>query len=31
MKNNLLFEFNIDKETNTVFVNREFEAEISLV
>ncbi|CAL1517387.1 SRPBCC domain-containing protein [Chitinophaga sp. MM2321] len=28
---NLLFDFNVDKTTNTVFVNREFAAELSLV
>jgi uncharacterized protein YndB with AHSA1/START domain len=31
MKNDLLFDFTIDKSTNTVFVNREFAAELSLV
>jgi uncharacterized protein YndB with AHSA1/START domain len=31
MKNSLLFEFTVDKTNNTVFVNKEFEAEISLV
>lgn len=29
--NNLLFEFTVDKTSNTVFVNREFAAELSLV
>lgn len=29
--NNLLFDFTVEKETNTVFVNREFDAELSLV
>lgn len=29
--NNLLFEFTVDKSTNTVFVNREFAADLSLV
>jgi uncharacterized protein YndB with AHSA1/START domain len=31
MKNNLLFEFTVDKSTKTVFVSREFAAELSLV
>ena len=31
MKNNLLFDFTVDKTNNTVFVNREFAAELSLV
>jgi len=31
MKNNLLFHFTIDKITKTVFVNREFDAELPLV
>ena len=31
MKNNLLFDFIVDKTTKTVFVNREFAAELSLV
>jgi uncharacterized protein YndB with AHSA1/START domain len=31
MKNNLLFDFTVDKTNNTVLVNREFEAELSLV
>jgi len=31
MKNNLLFDFTVDKAKNTVFVNREFAAELSLV
>jgi len=31
MKNNLLFDFTPDKATNTIFVNREFAAELSLV
>ena len=30
-KNNLLFDFTVDKTTKTVFVNREFAAELSLV
>ena len=29
--NNLLFDFTVDKKTKTVFVNREFDAELSLV
>src|SRR5712671_4867467 len=29
--NNLLFDFTVDKSTKTVFVNREFDAELSLV
>jgi uncharacterized protein YndB with AHSA1/START domain len=29
--NNLLFDFTVDKSTNTVFVNREFAAELPLV
>ncbi len=29
--NNLLFDFTIDKTTKTVFINREFDAELSLV
>jgi uncharacterized protein YndB with AHSA1/START domain len=29
--NNLLFDFRVDKKTKTVFVNREFDAELSLV
>lgn len=29
--NNLLFDFTVDKTTNSVFVNREFAAELSLV
>ncbi|HUZ59354.1 MAG TPA: SRPBCC domain-containing protein [Hanamia sp.] len=29
--NNLLFDFTVDKPTKTVFVNREFDAELSLV
>jgi uncharacterized protein YndB with AHSA1/START domain len=29
--NNLLFDFTVDKTNNTVFVNREFAAELSLV
>ena len=28
---NLLFDFTVDKTTNTVFVNREFDADLSLV
>ena len=31
MKNNLLFDFTVDKITKTVFINREFDAELSLV
>lgn len=31
MKNNLLFDFTVDKATRSVFVNREFDAELSLV
>lgn len=31
MKNNLLSEFTVDKTTNTVFVNRQFEAGLPLV
>lgn len=31
MKNYLLFDFTVDKATNTVFVNREFAAELNLV
>jgi len=31
MKNNLLFDFIVDKATKTVFVNREFAAGQSLV
>ena len=31
MKNNLLFDFTVDRKTNTVFVNREFAAGHSLV
>ena len=31
MKNNLLFDFTVDKTTKTVFVNREFAASLSLV
>jgi len=31
MKNNLQFDFTVDKSTKTVFVNREFDAEASLV
>ena len=31
MKNSLLFDFTVDKTTNTVFINREFAAELSLV
>ena len=31
VKNNLLFEFTVDKETKTVSVNREFAAELPLV
>ncbi|AYD48418.1 SRPBCC family protein [Arachidicoccus soli] len=31
MKNNLLFDFTVDKTTKTVYVNKEFTADISLV
>ena len=31
MKNNLLFDFTIDKTTKTVLINREFAADLSLV
>jgi len=31
MKNNLLFDFTVDKASKTVFVNKEFDAELSLV
>ena len=31
MSNNLQFDFTVDKSTKTVFVNREFDAELSLV
>ena len=31
MKNNLLFDFTVDKATKTVFVNKEFDAGLSLV
>ena len=31
MKNNLLFDFTVDKTTKTVFLNREFAADLSLV
>ncbi len=31
MKNDLLFDFNVDKATNTVLVSREFAAELDLV
>ena len=31
MKNNLLFDFTVDKITKTVFINREFAAELPLV
>ena len=31
MENNLQFEFTVDKAAKTVFVNREFAAELSLV
>jgi uncharacterized protein YndB with AHSA1/START domain len=31
MKNNLLFDFIVDKEKKTVFVNREFDADLSSV
>lgn len=31
MNNNLLFDFTVNKETKTVFITREFDAELSLV
>lgn len=31
MKNNLLFDFTVDKTTKTVFINREFDANLDLV
>ena len=31
MKNSLLFDFTVDKASKTVFVNREFDADLSLV
>jgi len=31
MKNDLLFDFTVDKATKTVFINREFDASLSLV
>ncbi len=31
MTNNLLFDFTVDKSTKTVFINREFDAELPLV
>jgi len=31
MKNDLLFDFTVDKTTKTVLINREFDAELSLV
>ena len=31
MKNNLLFDFTVDKATKTVFITREFDADLSLV
>ncbi len=31
MKNDLLFDFTVDKSKKTVFINREFDAELSLV
>jgi len=31
MKSNLLFDFTVDKATKTVFINREFDADLSLV
>jgi uncharacterized protein YndB with AHSA1/START domain len=31
MKSNLLFDFTVDKATSTIFINREFAAELSLV
>ncbi len=29
--NNLMFDFRVDKSTKTVFIDREFNAELSLV
>src|ERR1700683_4437194 len=31
MKKNLLFDFSVDKTTKTIFMNREFDADLSLV
>lgn len=31
MTNNLFFDFKVDKSTNTILINREFDAELSLV
>ena len=31
MSSNLLFNFKVDKSTSTVFVDKEFDAELSLV
>src|SRR5580765_2791097 len=31
MENNLLFDFTVDKTTKTIFINREFAADLSLV
>ncbi|MCR9229282.1 MAG: SRPBCC domain-containing protein [Flavobacteriaceae bacterium] len=31
MKNNLLFDFTVDKETNTIHIKREFDADLELV
>ncbi len=31
MKNNLLFDFTVDKAAKTVFITREFDADLSLV
>jgi len=31
MNNNLLFDFTVDKATQTVFINREFNADLSLI
>lgn len=31
MTNNLVFDFTVDKSTNSVFVNKEFDADLSLV
>ncbi len=31
MKTDLLFDFTVDKATKTVFINREFDADLSLV
>lgn len=31
MKSNLLFDFTVDKETNTIYIKREFDADLELV